>query len=83
MKKAVLKNHPYAQCYVTTDAEGVHLTSYCTHVCSVSHDGKRALCTGTYSPATSRQITWFLREYFPDLSLNTMRSIARKGWVNI
>ena len=35
-------------------------------------------CTGTYSKTTSRQITWFLREYFADLSLSDIREISGK-----
>lgn len=31
-------------------------------------------CTGTYSRTTAKQITWFLREYFPTLSLRNMRA---------
>lgn len=31
-------------------------------------------CSGTYSRTTATQITWFLREYFPTLSLRNMRA---------
>ena len=34
-------------------------------------------CSGTYSRTTAQQITWFLREYFPTLSLSDMREAYR------
>ena len=33
-------------------------------------------CTGTYSRTTARQISWFLREYFGDISYASMKEIA-------
>ena len=36
-------------------------------------------CSGTYSHTTRRQISWFLREYFPELSYQDMKTISEYG----
>lgn len=36
----------------------------------------RLWCTGTYSQTTRRQISWFLKEYFGDVSYFDMKRCA-------
>ena len=68
-----LKNHPYAQCYVSIDPNvGIHFYSYKTLVIYIDKSGWLR-CTGTYSPTTRRQIGWFLREYAPMISYQMVK----------
>lgn len=61
-----LRNHPYAQCGYTKLEDGtIQFISYETIVCEISRDGWFYLY-GEFSTTTSKQITWFLREYSSD-----------------
>ena len=63
-----LTNHPYAQCKVRKYTDGsVQFISYSTPVIMVTPSGWLH-CFGTFSQTTRRQISWFLREYFPMVS---------------
>lgn len=58
-----LRNHPYSQCgYSITDDGTILFVSYETIVCEISKDGWFNL-SGEFSTTTSKQVTWFLREY--------------------
>ena len=84
MKSLKLKNHAGCQCRVNIHDNGnIDFISYTTRVITiVNNDGNRMIeCTGTYSPTTARQITYFLREYAPDLTLADMKKIVGKGLV--
>ena len=39
-------------------------------------------CTGTYSQTTRRQISWFLREFFPTLTYYDMKNAAEDVFEN-
>lgn len=86
MKSLKLRNHPGCQCHVNViDKNHVQFVSYYTSVIEIMQDkqhNRLIKCNGTYSRTTSRQITWFLQEYAPDLTLNDMKSIIGKGFVN-
>ena len=61
-----LRNHPYSQCgYNVLDDGMIQFVSYETIVCEISRDGWFHLY-GEFSTTTSKQITWFLREYSND-----------------
>ena len=61
-----LRNHPYSQCGYTKLEDGtIQFVSYETIVCEISPDGWFHLY-GEFSTTTSKQITWFLREYSSD-----------------
>ena len=84
IRNVPLRAHPYCQCHVSHNSDGsIDFTSYSTRVISVKFQGGKRMveCTGTYSPATSRQITYFLREYAPDLSLRDMKKIISRGFI--
>lgn len=80
-----LSNHKGCQCHINIDNNRVDFISYTTRVISIVIDnGKRLIeCTGTYSRTTARQITYFLKEYAPDLSLEDMKRIVNKGFVSM
>lgn len=86
MKTMKLRNHASCQCKINIhDNSHIDFISYTTRVISiVIEKGKRMIeCTGTYSPTTARQITYFLREYAPDLTLADMKKIVGKGFVTL
>ena len=62
-----LKYHPYAQCGVIRNSVGTLFVSYETIVCDIDNDGWFNL-HGEYSTTTSKQITWFLREWMEENS---------------
>lgn len=69
-----LHDHASAQCCVRLYKNGdICLQSYMTDV--VYYDSTRGFlyCTGTYSQTTRKHISWFLREYFPSVSYQSMR----------
>ena len=76
-----LKAHPSCQCKINIDGNRIDFISYTTRVISIIvENGKRLIeCTGTYSRTTAKQITYFLREYAPDLCLEDMKKIQGKG----
>ena len=78
-----LTKHEYSQCHVAIYDNGIiNFISYETLVIqAVPHtSGKYVLfCTGTYSATTRRQIAWFLKEYFGDVSYYDMKKCAKDG----
>lgn len=83
MEKLKLKNHPYCNCYVLKDDDIIKLVSYITEVIIAVRNPKNKnewflKCTGTYSQTTRKQISWFLREYFPKIDYFDMKEIAGK-----
>lgn len=63
-----LRYHPYAQCGWNKLNDGtIQFVSYETIVCEISQDGWFNL-SGEFSTTTSKQITWFLREWCEDNS---------------
>lgn len=76
-QSSTLKNHPYSQCYVVTDDNGIHFISYRTHVISIDNNGMLD-CRGTYSQTTRKQIGWFLQEYAPKLNYYDAKYCAEK-----
>lgn len=83
MEKLKLKDHPYCNCYVLKDNDIIKLVSYITEVIIAVRNPKNKnewflKCTGTYSQTTRKQISWFLREYFPKINYFDMKEIAGK-----
>lgn len=83
MEKLKLKIHPYCNCYVLKDNNKITLVSYITEVIIAVRNPKNKnewflKCTGTYSQTTRKQITWFLREYFPKINYYDVKEIAGK-----
>lgn len=88
MEKLKLKNHPYCKCYVLKDNDIIKLVSYVTEVIIAVRNTKNKnkwylKCTGTYSQTTRKQISWFLREYFPKINYFDVKEIAGKEKVFI
>lgn len=74
-KTRKLSNHPAAQCRVRLYDNGdICFQSYHTDVLYYDSLFKRLYCSGTYSQTTAKQITWFLREYFPNLSYHDCKA---------
>ena len=83
MEKLKLKDHPYCNCYVLKDNDKITLVSYITEVIIAVRNPKNKnewflKCTGTYSQTTRKQISWFLREYFPKINYYDVKEIAGK-----
>jgi hypothetical protein len=83
MEKLKLKDHPYCKCYVLKDDDIIKLVSYIKEVIIAVRNPKNKnewflKCTGTYSRTTRKQISWFLREYFPKINYFDMKEIAGK-----
>ena len=83
MEKLKLKNHPYCNCYILKDDDIIKLVSYITEVIIAVRNPKNKnewflKCTGTYSQTTRKQISSFLREYFPKINYFDMKEIAGK-----
>ena len=89
-----LKNHPGCNCHVDIDVykKVIHFISYTTEIlrCELEEDGLWSItCVGAYShtddtpftKTTARQISWFLREYFPSVSYYTVKDAAIKNYV--
>lgn len=69
-----LRDHASAQCCVRHYENGdLCLQSYLTDIIYYDHKQQVLYCTGTYSQTTRKHISWFLREYFPSISYQTMR----------
>lgn len=88
MEKLKLKNHPYCKCYVLKDDDIIKLVSYITEVIIAVRNPKNKnewflKCTGTYSQTTRKQVSWFLREYFPKINYFDMKEIAGKEMILI
>ena len=79
----LLREHRSAQCHVGISGDGdVYFISYSTTVIKAirqAYGTYEISCTGTYSRTTIRQISWFLKEYFPKLNYYDMKSIAGTG----
>ena len=68
-----LTDHPYSQCYVSTDPKVcIHFYSYRTLVITIDVDGWLT-CHGLYSATTRKQIGWFMREYCHPLTFYTAK----------
>lgn len=80
-----LKGHEGSNCHVVVANGVIRFYSYNTEVITIKriNEKRYVKCTGTYSTTTTRQITYFLKEYAPDLALSDMKKIAGKGEVNI
>ena len=64
--QCALVNHPYSQCGYDVTEDGTTLfISYETIVCEIDKDGWFNL-RGEFSTTTSKQISWFLREWSKD-----------------
>lgn len=78
-----LEHHKSAQCRVCIDNDGtINFISYSTLVIKAVPDENGIYylsCTGTYSNATRKQIGWFLKEYFGDVSYYDMKESAERG----
>lgn len=77
MKTYKLKEHKNAQCkvLVSDDNKRIIFQSYNTHVidcnfipAQMGEPYFKLICNNTYSPTTRKQIGYFLKEYFPNLS---------------
>lgn len=68
-----LKHCPNGSCGVVFNADGIHLISYTTLVCTIDNDGFLS-CTGTYSATTRKHIGAFLKEYAPLLCYSSAKS---------
>lgn len=76
MEERKLKDHKYAQCKVLVTSKQIAFISYYTTVIMVDLVARTIECTGTYSATTRRQISWFLREYFPNVNYSDIKRIA-------
>lgn len=83
LKTRKLTNHKSAQCHVLIEDNGtINFISYTTLVIQAVPltSGQYVLfCTGTYSVTTRRQIGWFLKEYFGDVSYYDIKKCAEDG----
>lgn len=83
MEKRRLSHHKYAQCHVIVLKDGsIHFISYNTLVIRAEltvHGEYVLFCSGTYTQTTRRQIGWFLKEYFGDISYYDMKQCAEDG----
>lgn len=75
-----LRDHKYSQCHVVfySDAS-FDFISYNTIVISgelVQGCNYKLKCSGLYSATTRRQIGWFLKEYFSNISYYDIKRIA-------
>ena len=85
-----LSQHKSAQCHVkiddlTSPCE-MKFISYTTEIIhAVRHDGVWHLkMSGKYSQTTSKQVTWFLREYFPSVSREELEeTIGTDKWLEV
>lgn len=80
-----LADHKSAQCRVRRYDNGdICLQSYNTDVIYAVYKTGFLYCTGTYSTTTRKHISWFLREYFPNVSCQAMRDTCHnKQKVNV
>ena len=73
-----LKYMPYAQAKVYQDNTMTALISYQTDVLYITDHWLR--CTGLYSMTTRRHISAFLKEYLPNVSFQTIKTLASTGF---
>ena len=76
-----LRGHEHANAIVVFTEDGVlNLYSYDTLIISVDSDSsgnRQIMCTGLYSMTTRKHISWFLREYLPDITYNRVRDMDK------
>lgn len=69
-----LRDHASAQCCAILYENGdIALRSYETIVLYYRKDTGFLYCSGTYSQTTRKHMSWFLREYFPNVRYQSMR----------
>ena len=80
-----LKDHSYSQCGIIRTEDSILFVSYETIVCEIDNNGYFNL-RGEFSTTTSKQISWFLREWAHDYShrydlcsYSFLRNKYRKG----
>ena len=76
MEERKLKDHKYAQCKVLVTPNQIAFVSYRTTVIVADLETREIECGGTYSQTTRKQIGWFLKEYFPNVSYYDIKEIA-------
>lgn len=69
-----LKNHPCANCTVRKFIGWTILRSYDTDVIIIDNNGWLYV-RGLYSATTRKHIGYFLKEYVPDMSFQTAKSL--------
>ena len=87
MKKQIkLTEHKSANCYVLISENGnnIQFISYSTVVLNCDAISDRACeyvisCSGLYSMTTRKQIGWFLKEYFNNLSYYSVKYAYEKN----
>jgi hypothetical protein len=89
MERYKLSAHPYAQCGRYFDNYLAGKNGWMTEWGFFSYDtkviiirGARVVFTGSYSPTTSRQMTWWLNEYacrIKGLTKHTLKLMNEKG----
>ena len=73
-----LKGHEFAQCGIRENKNYIELISYITPVIYVDKNTNKLTCSGTYSATTRKHISWFLKEYYPEVSYYDVKKIAGK-----
>lgn len=73
-----LKGHESAKCGIRENKNFIELISYVTPVICVDKNTNKMICSGTYSATTRKHISWFLKEYFPQISYYDVKKIAGK-----
>lgn len=80
-----LSNHKSAQCEVRIGTDGVIIfRSYVTDVIIATpiEDNRYELeCSGLYSMTTRKQIGWFLREYFPQITFADIKKACENSYI--
>lgn len=84
MTRKNLEHHKASQCHVELESDGtIRFISYTTLVIEAfpykTEEGRTLYtlyCTGTYSRTTGKQIGWFLKEYFGDVTYQEIKNIA-------
>ena len=81
---ARLKYRPHAQCGVRFDQNGaIRFISYNTEVITIDPEGWLT-CTGLYSNTTRMQISKFLQEYAPNITLKEVKKCVEYNYtINI
>lgn len=71
-----LANHPYSQCEVIIDNYGTRLVSYGWYTAvGVDAEGWLSARNPHYSATTCKQVGWFLREYFPNITYQFVKRL--------
>lgn len=72
-----LAAHPYAQAGVTCRGDNIALWSYATNAAEINSGWLSVTCL--CSNTTRKHVSWFLREYCPQISYATARKLFRSG----